>query len=176
MRLVPIFVVAIFVLSILFGGWQAYQHFNLLNPLKRNLQQVAGVQTVNISTGSPDLVQIQLGPFDKLKNGDLQQTYHAISTQIENRLGTNVSLQISDNHEGPLTQVFESSFVFYIQEGIAKQNYTQMVSQVAELAKKDGIDARLTMDSQDIYIQLAKGNSYLYRVIPYGNRQGGAST
>lgn len=174
-RLVPIFIVAIFVLSVLFGGWQAYQHFNLLNPLKRNLQQVAGVQTVNISTGSPDVVQVQLGPFDKLKNGDLQQTYHDISKQIENRLGADVSLRISDSHEGTLTQTFESSFEFYIQEGIAKQTYTQMVSQVHALAKKEGINARMTMDSQDIYVQLAKGKSYLYRVIPYGNRQGGAS-
>ncbi|GLG00768.1 hypothetical protein Alches_08070 [Alicyclobacillus hesperidum subsp. aegles] len=175
-RLLPIFVVAVVVLAILFGGWQAYQHYNLLNPLKRSLQSVAGVQTVDISTGSPDIVQVQLGPFQKLKNGDLQETYHDISNEIENRLGSNVTVRLTDGREGSLTQIFESSFEFYIQEGIAKENYTQMVSQVNQLAAKDGIEARITMDNQYIYVQLAKGNHYLYRVIPYTIHQGGASS
>lgn len=175
-RLVPIFLVAIVVLAILFGGWQAYQHFNLLNPLKRNLQQVSGVQTVNILTGSPDVVQVQLGPFNKLEKGDLQETYRDISDQIGTRLGTGVTLRLADDHGGSLTQMFEVKFEPILLEGIAKDNYTEMIGKVQQLAKTSGVHSRITMDGQDIYIQLAKGNNYLYRVMPYTTHQGGAAS
>lgn len=175
-RLVPIFLVAMVVLAVLFGGWQAYQHFNLLNPLKRNLQQVSGVQTVSILTGSPDVVQVQLGPFNKLDKGDLQRTYHDISNQVESRLGTGVTLRLADKHGGSLVQTFEVSFEPVLIEGKAKQNYTEMISNVKALAKTDGIRARITMDSQSIYVQLEKGSDYLYRVMPYTTNQGGAAS
>lgn len=174
-RLVPIFLVAIVVLCVLFGGWQAYQHFNLLNPLKKNLQQVSGVQTVAILTGSPDVVQVHLGPFSKLENGDLQQTYQDIASQIETRLGSGVSVQLTDHHDALLTDTFES-FQPYLRQGLAKQNYLQMISQLSQMAQRKHVNARITMDGQNVYIQLAKGSHYLYQVIPYGTHQGGAAS
>ncbi|MBF8377436.1 hypothetical protein IW967_06050 [Alicyclobacillus mali] len=174
-RIVPIFVTALLMLALLIGGWQAYQHYNLLNPLKQSLQSVAGVEKVDITTGSPDVVVIQLGPFQTLKDGDLQMTYDAISDEIEHKLGTNVSVRIGDAHEGPLTQLFEGAFELYIQQGIAKEDYTQMASDVARLAKSNHVAYRLTMDNSFIYLQLQKGPYYLYRVIPYASRAGGAT-
>ncbi|WP_062305602.1 hypothetical protein [Alicyclobacillus sendaiensis] len=174
-RVVPIFVTALLMLALLIGGWQAYQHYNLLNPLKRSLQSVAGVERVDITTGSPDVVVVQLGPFQALKEGDLQMTYDAISDEIEQKLGTNVSVRLGDAHEGPLTQLFESVFELYIQQGIAKEDYTQMASEVARLAKSYHLAYRLTMDNNDIYLQLQKGPYYLYRVIPYARAGGAAS-
>ncbi|WAH35152.1 hypothetical protein [Alicyclobacillus dauci] len=175
-RLVPIVLIAILALAMLFGGWQAYQHFNLLNPLKKNLQSVQGVQTVNIATGSPDEVTIHLGPFNKLENGDLQQTYHAIANEVSTRLGSGVKLNLSDDHGAQLTQVYEGDYYPILAQGKDKGNYTDMISQVSSLAKKQGIQARITMDEQYIYVQLAKGSHYLYDVIPYSTHQGGAAS
>lgn len=172
-RLVPIVLIAVLVLAVLFGSWQAYQHFNLLGPLKRNIQQVEGVKTVSISTGSPDEVVVQLGPFNKLKNGDLQQTYHAIAKQISAKLGSSVNLDIADHHDAQLEQVLEG-FRPMLMEGIAKSNYTEMIAQLSQQAKKQGIQASFTMDEKYIYIQLAKGSHYLYDVMPL--HQGGAAS
>ncbi|WAH39690.1 hypothetical protein NZD89_14815 [Alicyclobacillus fastidiosus] len=174
-RLVPIVLIAIVALAVLFGGWQAYQHFNLLGPLKKNLQQVEGVQTVDILTGSPDVVQVQLGPFSKLKNGDLQQTYDDITSQVSSKLGTGVTLQLSDDRSGTLAQALEN-FNPVLLEGVTKGNYTEMISQVTHMAKSQGINCRVTMDTQYIYIQLAKGGHYLYKVMPYSTHQGGAAS
>lgn len=172
-RLVPIVLIAVLVLAILFGGWQAYQHFNLLNPLKQNLQQVEGVKTVSIATGNPDVVDIQLGPFDKLKNGDLQQTYHDLENQISSRLGSGVTLHLSDDEDASLVQSFETLRP-YILEGLRKGNYTEMIAQVTKMAKAKHLECRLTIDDENAYLQLAKGSHYLYYVEPY--HQGGAAS
>ena len=103
-------------------------------------------------------------------------TYDAISDEIQSKLGSNVSVRIGDAHEGPLTQIFESSFELYIQQGIAKQDYTQMASDVERLAKSYHLACRLTMDNSYIYVQLERGPYYLYRVIPYTSRVGGAAS
>ncbi|GEO27101.1 hypothetical protein AAC03nite_28860 [Alicyclobacillus acidoterrestris] len=176
-RLVPIVLIAIVALAVLFGGWQAYQHFNLLGPLKKNLQQVKGVQTVDILTGSPDVVQIQLGPFSKLKNGDLQQTYDDITNQVSSRLGSGVKLRLSDDRNGTLSQALES-YTPVLLEGIQKGNYREMIAQVTQMAKQQHIQCRITMDAQlNTYIQLEKGSHYLYTVMPYPPmHQGGASS
>lgn len=172
-RLVPIVLIAVLVLAILFGGWQAYQHFNLLNPLKQNLQQVEGVKTVSIATGNPDVVQVQLGPFDKLKNGDLQQTYDDLEDQISSRLGSGVSLHLSDDRDASLAQAFED-LEPYLLEGLRKGNYTEMIAQVTKMAKAEGLQCRVTMDDENAYLQLAKGSHYLYYVKQY--QQGGAAS
>lgn len=174
-RLVPIVLVAILALAILFGSWQAYQHFNLLSPLKRNLQQVEGVQTVSILTGSPDVVQVELGPFSKLKNGDLQQTYHDITNQISSRLGSAVTIHLGDHQDNQLASALEN-YQPILHEGLAKGNYVEMINQVTKVAKSQHIQARITMDGQYIYIQLQEGSHYLYSVMPYSTPQGGVAS
>jgi hypothetical protein len=167
--------IAVLVLAVLFGGWQAYEHFNMVTPLKRDLQQVEGVQMVNVSSGNPEIIDVQLGPFSKLKNGDLQQTYNDLENQISAKLGADVTPHLLDNRNKVLTQAMES-FNPALLQGIDKSNYTTMIAQVTNEAKKQGIQCRITMDRQYIYIQLAKGKYYLYTVMPYTTRQGGAAS
>lgn len=174
-RLVPIVLVAVLVLAVLFGSWQAYQHFKLLTPLKHNLQQIEGVQNVHIYSGSPDVIQVQLGPFKKLKNDDLQQTYHNISNQISSSLGHSVTIRLTDEHNTKLDTAYEN-FQPILHEGIAKGNYVEMIGQLTRLAKSQGIQSKITMDGQYFYIQLQSGSHYLYSVMSYSSPQGGTAS
>lgn len=174
-RLVPIVLIAVLALAVLFGSWQAYQHFKLLSPLKQNLQQVEGVQKVSIFSGNPDVIQIKLGPFKKLKDEDLQQTYHDIRNQISSRLGQNATIHLTADHNAKLDGALEH-YQPFLHEGIAKGNYVEMIRQVTQMAKSQGIQARITMDKQYIYIQLQTGSHYLYSVMSYSSPPGGAAS
>ncbi len=173
-RLIPIFFIVVVTLAALIGGWQAYQHFNLLNPLESKLKQIPGVQSLTISAGS-NHVTIQLDSGSRLQNDDLQSTYDKIVTLTEDTLGSNVSITLLDHQNWDLTNAYES-YKPSLFEGITKGNYMEMIANIVERAKSDHISARITMDKHYIFIQLSKGNYYLYDVVPYSLYQGGGSS
>jgi hypothetical protein len=170
-RLVPIIFIVVVTLAALIGGWQAYQHFDLLNPLQSRLAQIQGVQSAHVDTGS-NQVTVQLGPVSQLQNGDLQTTYNKIATVTEDTLGSGASIMLLDNRNWTLTSAYES-YTPSLVDGISKGNYTEMVSNIEHRASADHISARVTMNLHDIFIQFTKGKNYLYVVIPYSMHQGG---
>lgn len=173
-RLVPVLVIAFMTLAVLFGGWKAYDHFKLLQPLQSNLTSIAGVSSVNlneVSDGGP--IVIQLGPVQKLKDGDLQQTYQEIVSNIRTSMATDVLPTIVDHHNEALVNASES-YNFIFNEGIAKYNYSEMKAKVEALAKADHIAIRMTMDQSNLYVQMSQGSYYLYEIIPL-HQGGGAS-
>jgi hypothetical protein len=169
-RLVPVILIALASLLVLFGAYRAYEHFSLITPLQSELRHISGVQNVVIEQGKPGVISIKLKPVD-----DLQTTYQNIVQAIRSVLGDPQSLNLIDNRSPELKAAYES-FQPILQEGIAKGDYTEMITSVNEKAAQLHIQARITMDSHYVYVQLAKGNYYLYDVIPYTVRQGGASS
>jgi hypothetical protein len=169
-RLVPMILIAVVSLAILFSGWQAYQRFNLVNPLKLSLSKLAGVESVNVNSGNPKVIQIKLGAVK-----DLQTTYDSIALTISGALGSSGSLEIQDNSDDKLRSAYES-YQPIILEGLAKGNYTEMISTIDKLAIKNGINARITMDQHHVYVQLSAGRHYLYKVWSYSVRQGGGAS
>jgi hypothetical protein len=169
-RLVPVIFILVISLGILFAGWQAYQRFNLVNPLKSDLQKVQGVQSVQVDSGSSNTISIQLAAVK-----DLQTTYAEISNTVSGSLGGSEQVKLLDNKGEELTRTWED-LNLVVFEGIAKGNYTEMVSSVEQTAKKQNIDARITMDEHHVYIQMAKGSHDLYKVIDITLHQGGASS
>lgn len=172
-RLVPIIFVAIISLAVLFGGFQAYRHFNMLRPLEIHLQKISGVTSVNIETGQNGVVVVKLGPIDTLKNDDLQSTYQAINQQIEDTLGSDANIHLLDNENSTLEMAFENLNPT-LMEGLVKADYKQMIISYEQQAKTLGIHARVTMDDHNIYIQMSQGKYYLYKIQPL--HQGGVSS
>ena len=174
-RLVPVVFILIMTLSVLFGAFVAYRQFKLVGPLQNELQAIPGVQTAQVETGNPSLVKIKLGPVPKLANQDLQSTYVKIVGIISGVFSGTNNLDIVDNQDQELTSAYES-FQPILLEGIAKGNFVEMIAAVEQKASQAGIQARVTMDVHNIYIQLSKGNHYLYDVFQYTTlRQGGGT-
>ena len=174
-RLVPILLIAVITLAVLFGGWQAYQHYNLLQPLQTNLKRISGVQSVEIWTKG-SRVTVKLGPVNTLQNHDLQQTYRAIEANIQNALGTGETPEVTseDTPSATLQSAMESYYMI-LRESVQKGDFVEMVPQVETLAAKAGITAKITMDDHNFYIQLSKGSSYLYEIMAYTLPTGGGT-
>lgn len=174
-RLVPIVVILLITLGILFGGWQAYRQFQLVQPLQTKIGKIQGVETVEFEPGNSSVIQVHLGGFNTLVNGDLQQTYKAILKQIVGTLGTGESITIFDHSNAKLTNAFEN-YQPALQEGLVKGNYQEMISSLTAKANASGIHAVITMDDTHVYVQLADGPYYLYYIRSLPSVQGGASS
>lgn len=169
LRLVPILVILFITLAVLFGGWQAYRHYNLALPLQTTLEKIQGVQSANVSSGGKNIIVIKLGKVD-----DLQSTYDRISNTVTSASASNVNIQIQDNHTPALTSEYEKLQPILF-EGLAKGSYTQMIQHVEAAGEKAGFDTRVTMDDKHVYIQLEKNGHYLYKIQPYTMQQGDGS-
>ncbi|QRF23391.1 hypothetical protein FY534_06710 [Alicyclobacillus sp. TC] len=172
-RMVPVLVIAIVTLGILFGAWQGYQQYRLIAPLQAELSKIPGVESVTINRSPSDTVVIQLGPVQTLVNHDLQSTYNEIQNDVIGTLGSGESIILKDKSDQTLTLDYESlqPIIF---EGLNHGTYTQMIANVEKAAAKEGIQARVTMDYHNIYIQLQQGSHYLYDFHAYRLGQGGA--
>ncbi len=166
-RLVPIILIAVITLAILFGGWQAYLHFNMIGPLETHLSSIAGVRSAVVEGGQPTTVRIQLGNVD-----DLETTYQKIYNQVSQSLGSNVDISIQDTRDTQLTKEYQKLTPALL-EGIAKGNYTEMIASVEKQAVKDGFRATITMDKSYVYVQMSEGSHHLYDVFKYTSHQGG---
>lgn len=163
-------------LSVLFGAFVAYRQFKLVGPLQNELQAIPGVQMAQVETGNPSQVKIKLGPVTKLANQDLQSTYVKIVGIISGVFNGTNNLDIVDNQDQELTSAYELDLRPILLEGVAKGNFVEMIAAVEQKASQAGIQARVTMDVHNIYIQLSKGNHYLYDVFQYTTlRQGGGT-
>jgi hypothetical protein len=172
-RLVPVILIALISFAVLSGGWWAYRQYNVVNPLKDSLGQISGVQNVQVETGNPAVITIKLG-----RVSDLQSTYLTISKAVRSILGDpqSVTVTIEDNRTQDLNSAYEA-LVPILQEGVAHGSFTEMITKAEQMAQQLHMDARITMDEHNIYIQLEQGSHYLYQVMSYTLlRQGGGTS
>ena len=177
MRLIPIVFIVLITLGVLFGGYQAYRHLNFINPLQSKIEQNQAVSSVQIVSGSPNVIRVTLKPVADLNDHDLQTTYHNLVNTVRSTVGGSVDLTIVDHRGAALYSDYEDMQPT-IQQGLRMGTYTEMIAAVKKMAAKDKIQARFTMDQQNLYVQLWSSKYYLYDVVPYQNQssQGGGAS
>lgn len=174
-RLIPIVLIVLITLGILVAGYQTYRHLNFINPLQSRLQQNPAVTTVQVVGGNPAVIRIGLKSVSKLDNQDLQTTYHRLMTLVGSTTNTPVQLEFTDQRNKTLSSDYEHMQPILYQ-GLRKGNYTEMISQIKQQAAKDGIQSSITMDQQNVYVELwDSSNHYLYDVVTYQVSQGGGA-
>ncbi|WP_188882245.1 hypothetical protein [Alicyclobacillus cellulosilyticus] len=166
-RLVPVILIALVTLAVLIGGWQAYLRLDFVNPLQTTLAKIPGVQSVRVRPGTPAEVDIRLGWVP-----DLQTTYWRIEDVLGEAGSGNERIVLADHPNARLMQVFEY-LQPTLQEGLAKQNYREMIADVEHLAAASGVKARITMDEHNVYIQLRDGSYFFYHIVPLRAGGGG---
>lgn len=169
-RPVPLVVIAIISLALLIGGYQAYQRFYVIDPVADQLRAIPGVESVQVSPGHPATVRVQLGAVH-----DLQTTYDDVTKVVQDTLGDGANVVLVDNADGALQNAYES-LLPYILQGVAEGHYADMIDTVRQRAQKMGMDAQITMDEHNLYIELRSGDHELYHVLPYALRQGGGAS
>ncbi|KPV44849.1 hypothetical protein [Alicyclobacillus ferrooxydans] len=160
-RLVPMLLILLVSLAVFFAGWQVYKRYNLVDPVKTDLQSVSGVQNVDVLVGNPTVIRVKLGPVQ-----DLQTTYDSIAEAVTGSVNAGSTIVIVDNKNKALQQEYENLFPS-IMQGVSHGDYKQMITDVEKEATIDGFKSKITMDHHNIYLQLEQGTHYLYDVWNY---------
>lgn len=169
-RVVPTISALILTFAVLFGGYQVYKNYELVKPLESQLLAIHAVQSAHVlTTGQNPEVVVKLG-----KVSDLQATYRSIYADVTATLGTPVGIELQDHRTPALSQLYETMGQILYQ-GIARGDYMTMTESMQSFAAKAHVTCRITMNGQDIFVQLSKGNAYLYDIVPYAGKLTGVN-
>ena len=144
--------------GLLFSGYYAYNVLLVDNPLVNRIEAYEEVKSVVLAKDSQTL-QITLN-----NKSSLPLLYERLSNEIKN---TSYKLEISHEPSAKLIDFYYRS-QFIIQEALVKGNYEEMRQLIEQMGYKNGIDTRLYIDHDNIYVYLideAETKDY-FAVIP----------
>lgn len=98
---------------------------------------------------------------------NLMDTYRNLDERTREVVGKGAyRIQVKDQRTPELEEVFYRVH-FSLQESIVKGNFAEMAMKVEEAGRTAGLDRqRVFVDGQRLYLQLHKGDKYLYEIIP----------
>ncbi len=169
-RLLPTISGLILTFLLLFGGYQVYRNMEVVQPLQTQLMQIHSVTGAKVVTVAQNpTVVVSLG-----KISDLQTTYLMIQNVILNSMGSAVPIVINDKRSTALKNSYEAMQPIIFQ-GIAHGDYVSMINQFEKACQLRHIECKVSMNSQDIFVQLMQKNAYLYDIVPYSIKSSGVT-
>lgn len=152
------------------GANYLYEQTQVIKPLNAELQDVPGISSVNVEknflgNGARTLVQLGL-ESDIL----LSEVFADIHYVLEETRG-NFALQLEDSADEELISLFDRIQIA-AEEAIVTGEFTALEERVQELAENEGVDWKLAIDRDFIYLSLLNGESSLQRVIGRGLNEG----
>ncbi|MFC4768986.1 hypothetical protein [Effusibacillus consociatus] len=162
-RLMPTLLFLTASLLLFFGGWILYRDYGLIRPLQKELIGTQQVNSVDVKLSGPQkTIEVSLNQV-----ADLQTAYRSIKTKAGKILDQEVTIELKDKRTPELETLYQS-YQPMIYEGLAKGSFTEMIEKLQARGQKDGLSrAAVTMDRENLYIQLEKGDHFLYEVISY---------
>ncbi len=167
--------VFIVTLLVLYGGKAASYSLQVRKPLDEFFSQQAEVINYTVGQCKDGLcVSVELGDVE-----DIQSQYVQLWAGIAEATGRIPgSLSIVDRRNRELEGTFRHMRI-HIEEALCRGSFYTMSQAIAEKAEEAGLDRwDVGVDSDYIYVQLHKGGSYLYEIIPRetGARQHSSAT
>lgn len=149
-------------LVILVVGNMLYQKYYLTEPLFKLYQKTKVVQDYHVDgQGRVKKVLVEMK-----KTNNLQKSYNELLAGTAQVLGNSeITLELKDRRNDKLEKIYyDSQLIIY--EALLKGNFTNMAEAIKKQAKAAGAEAQISIDKNNIYLQLVQGDNYLYEIIP----------
>lgn len=151
----------------LFGGQLLWNKYVVADPINKKFQSITGVEAVTVGQlneqgKNNENVKIYL-KLSKVSN--LQYLYNEISNglkQVDG--GKKYDIVIQDTRTLALEQ-FYYTIHYYIQEAIFTGNFATMAERVNAKAASDNVDAKVYVDTKNLYVTMIQGTAEMYVVI-----------
>lgn len=159
----PFLSTALLTAALLFGGWFAYRHYGVEQPLDRLAEQLPGVVQAEADMGT-DEVRLRLR-LDT--DADLAAIVRQIRSEARDTIGDRALRiePVTDSSE-KLEQAWQLVF-FDVAEAMEHRRYSGIPDALDRLeAKFPGLEATAQMDDQNVYIRLQDGETAKYVVLP----------
>jgi hypothetical protein len=163
-----IIIAFIITLLILYGGKAASYSLQVKRPLHQFFTQQTEVIDYTVCQGADGLcVSVTLDNCQ-----DIQSQYAQLRAGILEATGRIPAvLNVTDKRDRTLEETFRSMRI-HIEEGLVKGSFYAMSQAIDEKAKEAELDRwNVGVDSEYVYVQLHKGESYLYEIIPRGTHR-----
>ncbi len=150
--------------GVLVCGQFLWNKYAIAKPLDNGLQQVQGVEAASWEEGKTSenaALDITLDQVD-----DLQKTYGEITETTKKTLGRKAFRIVLHDHRTPELERLYYNVQYNIQEAIFTGNFSTMAGAVRQQAEAAGAEAKIYVDTGNVYIQLTKGAGTLYSVVP----------
>lgn len=159
-----ILLIALVTAALLALGGAAYAYLAHHQPAASWLRAHPDVRSFRISRPgtAPPVVTVQLGPVP-----DLARSYEELRAGVSRRLGDASRLVIQDQRSAELEAWWAWAHVA-VEEGIATGGFVAMRERLASLAAPSGIDLRLAVAPDLVFVHAVREESYLYAVMPRG--------
>ncbi|HYH03093.1 MAG TPA: hypothetical protein VEC37_08340 [Bacillota bacterium] len=148
--------------AILFGGQSINEKMRVENPLKQRMKTIKEVKSFTVEPAGDGLkVKLQLK-----QSRNLQMVLNRVKQEVEfyhKKPVTNFG--IGDQPNSQLEQL-KYQLSFYLEEALASGHFIELKSALDSYNKNRGINAKVYLDNDFIYLQLEEGNNYLYQVMP----------
>lgn len=161
---VYVVIAAVFVtLAVLLTVQFLYQKYDVEQPLFKLYSETKLVNKVPVIEQKGASVNVVL---DVKKTDNLKQAYQDLNSYTEQILGgTKFTMELKDNRNKTLEDAYyQSQFVIY--EALAKGDFTKMADVVQQNAVKVGATSKVYIDNDNVYVEILKGDNYLYEIIP----------
>lgn len=154
--------VTLLTLALLVAGNAAYGYLTVDRPLAALLEGHSAVLDHQISRDTPGEpeVTVVLGPVK-----ELAATYELLLAGLTEHLGP-CSLAIGDQRErDPALIGFASQAQFALHEAAQDGEFVAMAGRLGDIADRAGVDLRLTVRPDRIYLTAATPDGHLYEIV-----------
>lgn len=148
--------------AVFFGSYWLYNQYGVEKPLADKIESINGVDNVTINNKDRELsIEVEMKHID-----NLQTKYKEIQKVIDSDAKDDqYQLVIKDRRNQKLQDAYEN-VQLAVYQAIANNQYLWLKEQIKPELK--GINYKLFVDENCLYIQMKDGDHYLYEVI---NRQ-----
>jgi hypothetical protein len=160
-RVLPAVLSLLVTLIVLFGGYFAYQWFQIEKPLKNAIDSTPHVTLEELRV-DPDQIRIQLKADE---NFSFVEDYFPLRKRVHSlAAGRKVNIELKDRTDSVLEKAW-NEMVFGVTEAVVQRDYTQIPETVETVAKNAKIRHEVAMDEQFVYVALHHQDHSLYRVL-----------
>ena len=162
-KVAPLVLTVALSVGLLFGGWAAYRHYAVEQPLDRIAAAAPGVQSADAAMANGQVVmRLQLE-----SDADLAGIYKQIKQDGAGQIGGKpIKLDVQSQSSEKLEQAWRYS-LFDIAEAMETRRYSGIRDAMGKLgAQFPGVTAETDMDEDNVYIRLQDGQAAKFIVLP----------
>ncbi|MEA1962544.1 MAG: hypothetical protein U9N81_14980 [Bacillota bacterium] len=147
-------------LGLFTGSYRLYQDRMIEKPVITKIDTFSNVENVEIEKNHDGyFVEVNIQTV-----GDIKEDYKQIDKVVNSSIKKNYDIHLVDQRDNELQTALDE-FQIEIYEALAKNNYVWLQEQLKDLAVTQNYEYNLYLDEERLYIQLEKGDAFLYEVI-----------
>lgn len=165
---IPVIILSLLAgIALTFGAQWLYQKYSFQGPLNAALNENKAVESYQMSNEGRLLrVSVTIN-YD----ADLMQSYTEVRKELTQAVGKRpFRLTLNDSRDDVLKQVWYNS-QYAIYQAISQGSYQDMAAVVNREAQVSGVEAKIYIDQENIYVRLKYQGHTLDEVIPRGTGQ-----